>query len=157
MDMVITTTAIIAILGIAVIFGADVLAAVVLRPVYAGVDERTLVQSVGRGHHFGDRRLPVAGICGVVFTAATAVLAFIARQPAAGVLAGAALVLLVLWLALFTRIAKPINKLFSAAAMADEVPADARELQDRWESIITLRAVIQGVALLLLCLVLAFA
>jgi hypothetical protein len=154
MQLLISATAIVAILGVAVIFGADVLAAVVLRPVYAGVDDRTLVQAVGRGHHFGDRRLPVAGVLGVVFTAITSLLAFIGGMPSAGMLAAAALLLLVVWLALFTRISKPINMRLSAAALADEVPPDARVLQDRWESIITLRAVIQGVAVLLLCLVL---
>lgn len=157
MDFIIPTTAIIAILGIAVIFGADVLAAVVLRPVYAGVDDRVLVQAVGRGHHFGDRRLPIAGILGVVFTALTAIAAFVLGMPMPGTLAAVALLLLVFWLVLFTRISKPINVRMSAAALADDVPSDARALQDRWESIITLRAIIQGVALLLLCLTLAFA
>ncbi|SFC57789.1 protein of unknown function [Nocardioides terrae] len=154
MDVVIAISTIVAILGVAVIFGADVLAAVVLRPAYAGVDERTLVQSVGRGHHFGDRRLPVAGIAGVACTGLAAVLAFIGAMPAAGSSASGALLLLVVWLVLFMRIAKPVNVRLSAAALADEVPADARALQDRWESIITLRATLQGGAVLLLCLVL---
>jgi hypothetical protein len=154
MNLLISATTIVAILGVAVIFGTDVLAAVVLRAVYAGVDDRTLVQAVGRGHHFGDRRLPIAGILGVVFSAITALLAFLEGTPAPGALAAAALLLLVGWLALFTRIAKPINVRLSAAALADEVPADARALQDRWESIIAPRALLQGAALLLLCLVL---
>ena len=154
MDIVIPLTTTLALLGVAVIFGADVVAAVVLRPVYAGVDDRTLVQAVGRGHHFGDRRLPVAGILGVVSTAVTAGLALIARMPLTAALAGGALLLLVVWLVLFARISKPINARLSAAALADEVPEDARALQDRWESIITLRAVIQGLAVVLLCLVL---
>lgn len=157
MHIIVPITTIVAILGVAVIFGADVLAAVVLRPVYAGVDDRTLVQAVGRGHHFGDRRLPIAGILGVVFTALTAVLAFAGQLWIAAGLACAALLLLALWLVLFTRISKPINARLSSAALADEVPVDARELQGRWESIITLRAVMQGAAVLLLCLVLVFA
>lgn len=159
MDIIVTITAIttiIAILGVAVIFGADVLAAVVLRPVYAGVDDRTLVQAVGRGHHFGDRRLPIAGILGVVFSAVTAVLAFVGQLWISAILASASLLLLAIWLILFARISKPINARLSSAALADDVPADARELQDRWESIINLRAVIQGAAVLLLCLVLVF-
>ncbi|MCX7521063.1 DUF1772 domain-containing protein [Microbacterium sp. STN6] len=154
MNIAIGISAILAIVGIAVIFGADVLAAVVLRPVYAGVDDRTLVQAVGRGHHFGDRRLPIAGIGGVVFTALAAALAFVGGAPLPAALATAALALLLVWLVLFTRIAKPINRRLSTAALANEVPADARALQDRWESIITVRAIIQGAALLLLCAVL---
>lgn len=154
--MIIATAIIatVALLGIAVIFGADVLAAVVLRSVYAGVDDRTLVQAVGRGHHFGDKRLPIAGILGVVCTLLTAALTFIAGLAVAGILATIALLLLVTWLTLFTRISKPINARLSAAALRGEIPADARALQDRWESIINIRAVIQGVAMALLCVVL---
>ncbi|GAA2442792.1 DUF1772 domain-containing protein [Agromyces soli] len=154
MTIAIAITATVALLGIAVIFGADVVAAVVLRPTYAGVDDRTLVQAVGRGHHFGDRRLPVAGILGVVCTALTAALAFVAGLVLPGALASAALLLLLVWLLLFARISKPINARLAAAALADEVPADARALQQRWESIIDLRAVIQGAAVVLLALVL---
>lgn len=153
MTFAIAISATLAIFGIAVIFGADVLAAVVLRPVYAGVDDRTLVQAVGRGHHFGDRRLPVAGVGGVVFTAMAAVLGFVGGKVVPGALAAGALALLLAWLVLFARISKPINRELSAAALADQVPADARTLQQRWESIINLRAVIQGLALLLLCAV----
>ncbi|MBN9142114.1 MAG: DUF1772 domain-containing protein [Micrococcales bacterium] len=155
MDTLISLTAILAILGTAVIYGADVLAAVVLRPVYAGVDDRTLVQAVGRGHHFGDRRLPIAGILGVIFTALTALLGVLAGMPLAGAAASGALLLLLGWLVLFARIAQPINRRLSAAALADETPEDARALQSRWESIITLRACMQGAALLLLCVALA--
>lgn len=147
-------TATLALLGIAVIFGADVVAAVVLRPTYAGVDDRTLVQAVGRGHYFGDKRLPIAGILGVVCTALTAALAFLTGHIFPGVLAATALLLLLTWLMMFARISKPINARLSAAALADEVPADARALQDRWESIINIRAIIQGIAVVLLCAVL---
>lgn len=155
MHTVIAITATIAIANVAIIFGTDVLAAVVLRPVYAGVDDRTLVQAVGRGHHVGDMRLPVVGVLGVVATAATAALGFVDGAPLIGALAAAALLALVIWLSLFGRVAKPINARLSAAALADEVPADARALQDRWESIIAARAILQGVAVVLLCSALA--
>lgn len=157
MNAILFSTAIAAVVGIAVIFGADVVAAVVLRPVYAGVDDRTLVQAVGRGHHFGDRRLPVAGVGGLVFAVATAVLAFSIGVPLSGAFATIGVLLLGAWLVLFARIAKPVNVRLSAAALAGEVPADARALQDRWESIITVRAILQGGALVMMCLVLVFA
>ncbi|MGN8025224.1 DUF1772 domain-containing protein [Microbacterium sp. 22242] len=153
-----TTVTIVAAIGaitaIAVIFGTDVLAGVVLRSVYAEVDERTLVQVVGRGHRYGDRRLPVVGISSVVLTAATGVLSAFWGAPAAAVLAVAALACLLIWLALFARISKPINAALTAAALNGTVPEDARALQDRWESIIPLRATLQGLALVLLCLAL---
>lgn len=154
MSIAIIVAAIGAIAAIAVIFGTDVLAAVVLRPVYAEVDEQTLVQVVGRGHHYGDRRLPIVGIASVVLTAAAAALSLFWGSVLAAVLAAAALAVLLLWLLLFARVAKPINATLTAAALDGTVPADARALQDRWESIIPLRATLQGLALVLLCVAL---
>ncbi|WP_216648863.1 DUF1772 domain-containing protein [Agromyces agglutinans] len=139
------------------IFGTDVVAALVLRPVYAELDDRSMVQVVGRGHHYGDRRLPVTGILGTVLTAATAGVAIAWGTAATATLSVAALVLLLTWLALFARISAPINKTLTAAALSDEVPSDARALQARWESIIVLRAVLIGLAVLLLCVTLVLA
>ncbi|MDQ4213544.1 DUF1772 domain-containing protein [Microbacterium capsulatum] len=154
MSIAIIAAAIGAIAAIAVIFGTDVVTAVVLRAVYAEVDERTLVQVVGRGHYYGDRRLPIVGIAGVVLTAATAALSAFWGSAAATVLAVAALAALLAWLVLFGRISKPINTTLTAAALAGTVPGDARALQDRWESILPARATLQGLALVLLCVAL---
>lgn len=109
------------------------------------------MQSAGRGHYYGDRRLPAAGITGVVMSVAACVLAFAGGSPTAGVLAALAVALLLVWLVLFARIAKPVNKALTDAALADVVPANARALQRRWESIIDVRAVLQGLALLAMC------
>jgi len=157
MSIVIAAAAVIAVLNLAVIFGTDVVAAVVLRPVYAELDDRSMVQVVGRGHYYGDRRLPVVGILGTVLTAASVVLAVLWGTPLAATAAAIALVLLLVWLVMFARISAPINKVLTAAALAGEVPADARSLQARWESIIVLRSVLLGLAILLLCATLAFA
>src|SRR6478752_2478075 len=151
MDLIIGATATLAILALAVIFGTDVVAAVVFRPVYAEIDDRSLVQVTGRGHYYGDRRLPIVGILGTVLTAATAVLSLVWGTAVTAVAAGFALLLLLVWLMLFARVSAPINKKLTTAALADEVPADARALQARWESIIPLRAVLLGLSLLLLC------
>ncbi|GAA5204172.1 DUF1772 domain-containing protein [Microbacterium jejuense] len=151
MDIIIGLSATIAILALAVIFGTDVVAAVVFRPVYAEIDDRSLVQVTGRGHYYGDRRLPVVGILGTVLTAVVAVLSLLWGTPFTAAASGLALLLLLVWLTLFARISAPINKQLTKAALADEVPADARALQARWESIIPLRAVLLGLSILLLC------
>ncbi|WP_348789285.1 DUF1772 domain-containing protein [Leifsonia sp. NPDC080035] len=151
MSIAIGITAILAILSLAVIFGTDMSVAVVQRAVYAELDDRTMVRIVGRGHYYGDRRFPVIGIGGTIATAATVALAFLGVSPWAGVLAATGLVLLLVWLLLFARIAKPINAVLTAAAASGETPANARALQDRWESIIPLRATLLGLAIALLC------
>jgi hypothetical protein len=45
----------------------------------------------------------------------------------------------------------------TAAALADQVPADARQLQARWDSVINLRVALQTLALTGLCVALAAA
>lgn len=155
MSIVIAAAAALAVLNLAVIFGTDVVVAVVLRPVYAEVDDRTMVQVVGRGHYYGDRRLPVVGILGMVLAAITVALAVGWGTAVTTTLSAIALALLLAWLGLFARISAPINKVLTAAALAGDVPADARALQSRWESIIVLRAVLLGLSILLLCATIA--
>ena len=157
MSVLIVALAIVAALCTAVIFGTDMLGALVMRPTYAEIDDRSLVQVVGRSHRFGNQRMPIAGIGSVVASAGTAVVALVAGHAAAGIAAAAGLVLLLVWLVLFNRISLPINKTFIAAAERGDTPADARALQERWDSIITLRAALQGLALLAFCVAIALA
>ena len=155
MPVLIDTLAIVAAMCTAVIFGIDVLAAVVLRPAFREVDNHTLVQVTGRTHRFGNQRLPLPGILSVIAAAATSLAAFAAGQPEVGAAAAAGLVFLLVWLILFNRIALPINKTLIAASYAGETPSDARTLQDRWESIINARSILQGSALLAFCVAIA--
>lgn len=144
-------------LATAVIFGTDTLGALVMRPTFAAVDDATMTRVVGLSHRFGNARMPLPGILSVVAGAAAALTAFLIGRPAAGAAAGSALLLLLVWLVLFNRISLPINMVFIEAAEAGRVPAGARQLQQRWDSIINLRAVLQGTALLGFCLTLALA
>ena len=157
MTVLLDVLAIAAALGTAVIFGTDTVGALVMRPTYAALDDATLTRVVGLGHRYGNARMPVPGILGVVAGAGATLTAFLAGHPAAGAAAGIALLLLLVWLVLFNRISLPINKVFIEAADAGRVAPEARRLQDRWESIINLRAVLQGVALLGFCLTLVLA
>jgi hypothetical protein len=144
-------------LATAVIFGTDTLGALVMRPTYAAVDDATMTRVVGVSHRYGNARMPLPGILSVVAGAAAALTAFLTGRPAAGVAAGIALLLLLVWLVLFNRVSLPINNVFIEAAEAGRVPAGARRRQERWDSIINLRAALQGVALLGFCLTLALA
>ena len=144
--------ALIAMLSTGVVYGTDVFCALVQRPALARVDDATLTSIMGNVHRFGDRRLPIPGILGVVSAAAACVLAAIAGRPVASVTAGAALALLVGWVLLYLRISAPINHLLIAAADHHETPTDARSLQHDWDRVITLRATLQGLAIAALCM-----
>jgi len=149
--------AIVAALSIAVIFGTDMVGALVMRPAYAEIDDHALVQVAGRSHHWAGRRMPIPGITSVVATTATGAVAFATGHALAGTFAAIGLACLIAWLALFNRVSLPINKELIAATETGEIPPNLRDLQRRWDSIVVLRATLQGTALLGACLVLAIA
>lgn len=138
----------VALLGIGIVFGTDAFCALVMRPALARVDDAALTSVMGNVHRYGDARMPVPGVVGLVGSAVVAVLTALTGRGAATVLAGVAVVLLVVWLVLYARISAPINRQLTAAADRGETPADARALQAGWDRIIVLRASLQGAALL---------
>jgi hypothetical protein len=155
LDLLMRATALIAVLATAVVYGTDVFCAIVMRPALALVDDRELVSVVGRVHRYGDRRMPVPGVLGIVATAATAVLATVAAHWSQAIAAGAALVLLLVWIGLYTRVSAPVNRQLTAAADAGRLLPEGRALQAKWDRIIGARATLQGLAVAALCVVLA--
>jgi hypothetical protein len=146
--------ALIAIMGTAVVYGTDVFCAMVLRPALAHVDDRALGAVTGFTHRYGDRRMPVPGVIGVVAAVASTALAAVAADWPQAIAAGVAVVLLLVWLVLYTRVSAPINRQLSAAADSGQVLTNVRVLQANWDRIINARAILQGLALAALCVVL---
>jgi hypothetical protein len=140
------TVAIAGILAAGIIYGTDVFCAIVQRPALAALDEATLTAVMGRIHQYGDRRLPTPGIIGVLAAAVTTTVATIRGSVPSAIAAGVALISMLAWLRLYIHIAAPINRALTAAAKAHETPGNARLLQSKWESIITVRALLMGVA-----------
>ncbi|OBG84591.1 DUF1772 domain-containing protein [Mycobacterium sp. E136] len=146
-----------AILANGIVYGTDVFGAIVLRPAVAAVDDRTLTQLLGHIHRIADRRFSVIGAVGLIAAVATAAAAAVSGRWASAASAAVATLALIGFLVVYTRISKPVNAVLTAAAVAGEVPADARRLQNRWESVIDVRVVVQTVALLALCVALGAA
>jgi hypothetical protein len=146
--------ALVAVLGTAVVYGTDVFCAIVLRPALASIDDRALAAVTGNVHRYGDQRMPVPAVLGVVAAATSAVLAAVAGHWAQAIAAGAALVLLLIWLVLYTRVSAPINRQLTAAADARQPLPNGRALQAKWDSIIDARSVLQGLAVAALCVAL---
>ena len=145
----------IAILTNAVIYGTDVFGAIVLRPAIAAVDDRTLTQLLGHIHRIADRRFPAIGAAGLIAAMATAALAGVSGHWVSAATAALATLALVIFLAIYNRVSKPVNTALTAAALADRVPGDARQLQARWDSVINARVALQTLALAALCVALA--
>ena len=144
-----------AILANAVIHGTDVFGAIVLRPAIAAVDDRTLTQLLGHIHRIADRRFPAIGAAGLIAAMATAALAGASGHWVSAAAAALATLALVIFLAIYNRVSKPVNTALTAAALADRVPGDARQLQARWDSVINARVAVQTLALAALCVALA--
>jgi len=64
---------------------------------------------------------------------------------------GFAVGLLVVWLLIYLRVSAPINRRLTAAADQSDPSVNARELQHNWDRVITIRAVLQGLAVTALC------
>lgn len=143
--------AIAAVLSNAVIYGTDVCGAVITRSVYRKLDDATVTVSAGWGHYYGDKRMPVFGAGGVITAVLTLLIALVAGQIGAAVAAGIAVAALLTWLAFYVRVAKPINSRQTAAARSGIIPADARALQDKWDSILKYRVTLQFIAIAGLC------
>jgi Domain of unknown function (DUF1772) len=145
---------VISVLGTAVVYGTDVFCALVQRPALVAVDDPALVAVMGNVHRFGDRRMPVPGVLGIVAAIASAALFAVAGQWTQTITAACAVVILLAWVALYVRISAPINRQLTAAAASSQVLANARVLQSNWDRVITARAILQGLALVALCLTL---
>lgn len=144
-----------AILANAVIYGTDVFGAIVMRPAIAAVDDRTLTQLLGHIHRIADRRFPAIGAAGLIAAMATAALAGASGHWVSAAAAALATLALVIFLAIYNRVSKPVNTALTAAALADRVPGDARQLQAHWDSVINARVALQTLALAALCVALA--
>ncbi len=153
LDDITRAAALIAVLGTAVVYGTDVFCAMVLRPALALIDDAALVAVTGHVHRFGDRRMRVPGVLGIVAALVTTVLAAVSGHWAQAIAAGAALTLLLIWLVLYTQVSAPINRQLTAAAESGRPLPNGRALQAKWDSIINARAVLQGLAVAALCAV----
>ncbi len=146
-----------AIITNAVIYGTDVFAAIVLRPAAACIDDRALTQLLGHIHRIADRRLPAIGATGLITAAATAALTASTEHPTSAAAAGIATLALIIFLGVYARSSKPVNTALTTAALAHQVPDDARQLQARGNSVINARVTLQTIALVALCVALAAA
>lgn len=141
----------IAVLTNAVVYGTDVCGAMITRSVYRKLDDAAVTMSAGWGHYYGDKRMPVVGVSGVVAAVLTLLIALSAGRAGAAVAAGVTVAALFTWLAFYIRVAKPINTAQTTAARSGIIPADARALQDKWDSILKYRVTLQFTAIAGLC------
>src|SRR6202035_4993536 len=114
--------ALVAVLGTGVVYGTDVFCAMVQRPALARIDDRSLLAVMGNIHRYGDRRMPVPGVLGLVAAAISAVFAAASDRWVQAIAAGVAVGLLVVWLLISLRVSAPINRHLTRAGDQSHTP-----------------------------------
>lgn len=94
------------------------------------------------------------GVAGLVAAIAGTVVVAWAGHLGATIAGAVAVLALAIWLIIYVRISAPINSRLTAASQRGEIPSDARQLQQRWDSVITPRSGLQMLAIIALCTVL---
>ncbi len=141
----------VAVLSASVVYGTDVFFAVVARSALKRTSEAGLTEVMGRLHEVGDARMPMFGATALVSTLALVFTTGFGSFPS--LLALLALAGFGTQLGSYIGVARAVNMALTTAAQQGVTPPNARELQTRWDSVITLRAVgmLVGVASLALC------
>ena len=132
-----------ALLGAAAVYGTDVFFCVVGRTALTQVSDAALVETMGRLHEVADRRMPIFGVIGIVGALASIALSRVAWPWALSAVAAQ-----VLWIVVYRSVAAPVNAELTRHARAVSVPSDARALQARWDSVIVLRVLLMGFAVI---------
>ena len=146
MNLFAITAALTGVLTAGIIYGTDVFCALVQRPALARLDDATMASVMGRVHEYGDRRLPLPGVIGILAAVTATAARAVSGSPGGAIAAGIALIAMLTWLGLYLRVAAPINRALTAAAVAHVTPGNTRSLQVRWDSIITARALLMAAA-----------
>jgi hypothetical protein len=106
--------------------------------------------AVGRNHLFGDARMPIWGISAIL---SKFLLALFSGSGHRGFYF-ASLSMLILFVVIYNRLSKPINRLQTEAAKTGGRLDNARELQASWDRSVMIRTPLLVASLLAQCLAL---
>ena len=132
----------------AVIFGTDMFFLTVGRPALGSAAESAATEVMGFIHLFGDRRMPIWGVSAILSN----LLLFGASRHRALYLLS--LSMLMLFVVIYNRFSKPINRLQTAAAKTGGRLDGARVLQAAWDRSLTMRVPLLAVSMLAQCVAL---
>lgn len=127
-----------AIVATAVVFGTDVFFALVGKKAAAISKESSIADLMGHFHEVADARMPVIGITAIITTLLQVIFAGV--QTISGQLAIVSLVALLVHLAIYFTISKPVNNIMVEGVKFGRLVDNVRQLQLRWDKVIGLRA-----------------
>jgi hypothetical protein len=135
MNHVIWLASLIGVISTAVIFGTDMFFLTVGRPALRSAAESAATEVMGFIHLFGDRRMPIWGILAMVSNLFP--ILFSGNRHRGFYLLS--LSMLIVFLVIYDRFSKPINRLQTAAAKAGGILDNARALQASWDHSLLMR------------------
>ena len=139
-----------AVLAAGIVYGVDGFHAIAGKKALSLSKDSSITDVVGHTHYVADKRMPVIGMTSVISTALFILLNW--TNTSLLIFSGSALTMLIAHLAVYLTVAKPVNAQMSSAAVTDTVPANVRQLQKKWDSVIYLRTGFLTLAMLSLLL-----
>lgn len=140
-----------AIVATAIVFGTDVFFALVGKKAAAKSKESSVADMMGHFHEVADARMPFIGATAVVTTLLQVIFAGV--QTISGQLAIISLAALLVHLFIYLTIAKPVNNIMVEGVKFGRLVDNVRQLQQRWDKVINLRAALLLIAITGLILV----
>jgi hypothetical protein len=140
-------------LSTAVVLGTDVFFLTIGRPALRLASPAAGTEIMGFFHLFADARMPIWGVSAIV---SNLLLVVVSRSEQRWFYV-ASLLMLVLFVMIYNRWSKPINRLQTQAAKTGERLTNGRELQASWDRVLLIRVPLLVVSLLAQCLVLLIA
>ena len=128
----------------AVIFGTDMFFLTVGRPAFRLASQSAATETMGFIHLFGDKRMPIWGILAMLSN--LLLIVFGASGHRAFYLLS--LSVLILFVVIYDRFSKPINRLQTKAAKTGTRLDNAREFQASWNRLLAMRVPLLAVSML---------
>jgi hypothetical protein len=150
MNYLISSLSLIGILCTAVVCGTDMFFLTVGRPALRLASPAAGTEVMGFFHLYGDARMPIWGVLAIL---SNLLLGLLTRGGHRGLYLLSVSVL-ILFVVLYNRLSKPINRLQTEAARTGGRLDKARELQAPWDRSVMLRTPLLVVSLIAQCLAL---
>jgi len=150
MNHLIWPASLVGILSTAVVLGTDLFFLTVGRPALKLASQPAGTEVMGYVHLFGDARMPIWGVLAAV---SNLLLALSSRTRHRGFYV-LSLLMLILFVVIYDRLSKPINRLQTEAAKTGARLDNARVLQASWDRSVTIRIPMLVVSMLAQCMAL---
>ena len=143
----------IGILSTAVVFGTDMFFLTIGRAALRMASASAGTEVMGFLHMFADARMPIWGGSAILSN----LLLFALSRSGQRWLYFVSLLMLILFVILYNRFSKPINRIQTQAAKTGERLDNGRELQAAWDTLLFIRVPLLAVSLVARCLALLVA